>query len=84
MSEINRRIVLAERPQGRPGPHNFRLEERPVPEPGAGEMLSRTIYLSLDPYMRGRMSDVPSYTPPVAIGQVMTGGTVGQVVRFLS
>jgi NADPH-dependent curcumin reductase CurA len=81
MSEINRRIVLAERPQGRPGPHNFRLEERPVPEPGAGEMLSRTIYLSLDPYMRGRMSDEPSYTPPVAIGQVMTGGTVGQVVR---
>ncbi|HEX5077780.1 MAG TPA: NADP-dependent oxidoreductase [Geminicoccaceae bacterium] len=81
MSEINRRIVLAERPQGRPGPHNFRLEERPAPEPGAGEMLCRTIYLSLDPYMRGRMSDAPSYTPPVAIGEVMTGGTVGQVVR---
>ena len=81
MSEVNRRIVLAERPQGRPGPENFRLEEVPVPEPGASELLARTIYLSLDPYMRGRMSDAPSYTPPVAIGGVMTGGTVGQVVR---
>jgi NADPH-dependent curcumin reductase len=81
MSEVNRRIVLAERPQGRPGPQNFRLEEAPVPEPGAGELLSRTIYLSLDPYMRGRMNDAPSYTPPVEIGRVMTGGTVGQVVN---
>src|ERR687892_1350834 len=81
MSEINRRIVLAERPQGRPGPQNFRLEDVPVPEPGAGQLLSRTIYLSLDPYMRGRMSDAPSYTPPVEIGQVMTGGTVSEVVR---
>jgi NADPH-dependent curcumin reductase CurA len=81
MSEVNRRIVLAERPRGRPGPHNFRLETAPVPEAGAGEVLCRTIYLSLDPYMRGRMSDAPSYTPPVAIGEVMTGGTVGQVVK---
>ncbi len=80
MSEVNRRIVLAERPQGRPGPQNFSLEEAPVPEPGQGELLSRTIYLSLDPYMRGRMSDAPSYTAPVAIGEVMTAGTVGQVV----
>ena len=81
MSEVNRRIVLAERPQGRPGPQNFRLEEVPVPEPGPGELVSRTIYLSLDPYMRGRMNDAPSYTPPVAIDAVMTGGTVGQVVK---
>jgi NADPH-dependent curcumin reductase CurA len=81
MTEVNRRIVLAERPQGRPGLQNFRLEEVAVPEPGPGELLSRTIYLSLDPYMRGRMSDAPSYTPPVAVGEVMTGGTVGQVVR---
>jgi NADPH-dependent curcumin reductase len=80
MSEINRRIVLAERPRGRPGPQNFRLEQAPLPEPGTGELLSRTIYLSLDPYMRGRMNDAPSYTPPVALGEVMTGGTVGQVV----
>lgn len=81
MSEVNRRIVLAARPHGRPGAENFRLEESPVPEPGAGELLSRTIYLSLDPYMRGRMSDAPSYTPPVALGAVMTGGTVGRVVK---
>ncbi len=81
MSEVNRRIVLVERPRGRPEARNFRLEESPVPEPGAGEVLCRTIYLSLDPYMRGRMNDAPSYTPPVAIGAVMTGGTVGQVVR---
>ena len=81
MSEINRRIVLAERPQGRPGSQNFRLEQTPVPEPSPGELLSRTIYLSLDPYMRGRMNDAPSYTPPVAIDEVMTGGTVGQVVK---
>lgn len=78
---MNRRIVLAARPEGRPLPESFRLEQAPVPEPGAGELLSRTIYLSLDPYMRGRMSDAPSYTPPVAIGAVMTGGTVGQVVQ---
>jgi len=80
MSEVNRRIVLAERPQGAPRAENFRLEEAAVPEPGAGELVSRTLYLSLDPYMRGRKSDAPSYTPPVAIGEVMTGGTVGQVV----
>ena len=78
---INRRIVLAERPKGKPRPENFRLEEAPVPEPGACEMLCRTIYLSLDPYMRGRMSDAPSYARPVGLGEVMTGGTVSQVVR---
>jgi NADPH-dependent curcumin reductase CurA len=78
---VNRRIVLASRPQGRPSAANFRLEEAPVPEPGPGEVLCRTIYLSLDPYMRGRMSDAASYAKPVQIGQVMEGGTVGQVVR---
>jgi NADPH-dependent curcumin reductase CurA len=80
-SNVNRRIVLASRPQGRPAAENFRLETAPVPEPGAGQVLCRTIYLSLDPYMRGRMSDAPSYTNPVQIGEVMVGGTVGQVVR---
>jgi NADPH-dependent curcumin reductase CurA len=78
---VNRRIVLASRPQGRPAAENFRLEEAPVPEPGAGQALCRTIYLSLDPYMRGRMSDAPSYANPVQVGEVMIGGTVGQVVR---
>jgi len=81
MSEVNRRIVLAERPQGRPGPRNFRLEEAPVPEPGAGEVLCRTIYLSLDPYMRGRMSAAKSYAAPLEIGDVMLGGTVCEVVE---
>ncbi len=78
---VNRRIVLASRPQGRPSAANFRLEEAPVPEPGPDQVLCRTIYLSLDPYMRGRMSDAPSYANPVQIGQTMQGGIVGQVVR---
>jgi NADPH-dependent curcumin reductase len=76
----NRRIILASRPQGRPGLDNFRLEEAPVPDPGPGQVLCRTIYLSLDPYMRGRMSDAPSYTNPVQVGEVMVGGSVGQVL----
>ena len=80
-ADVNRRIVLAARPQGRPTTEHFRLEEAPGPEPGPGQMLCRTIYLSLDPYMRGRMSDAPSYTKPVQVGEVMVGGTVGQVVR---
>lgn len=77
---VNRRIVLASRPAAAPGPDNFRLEEVPVPVPGAGQFLLRAEYLSLDPYMRGRMSDAPSYAPPVEIGAVMTGGTVSRVV----
>ncbi len=55
-------------------------EESEVPTPGPGQVLLRTVYLSLDPYMRGRMSDAPSYSPPVAIGAVMVGGTVSRVV----
>ncbi|MCS5948461.1 hypothetical protein LNP05_18645 [Klebsiella pneumoniae subsp. pneumoniae] len=51
-----------------------------MPTPGPGQVLLRTVYLSLDPYMRGRMSDAPSYSPPVAIGAVMVGGTVSRVV----
>jgi hypothetical protein len=78
---VNRRIVLAARPQGRPSAANFRLDEAPVPVPGPDQVLCRTIYLSLDPYMRGRMSDAASYANPVQIGQVMEGGIVGQVVR---
>lgn len=79
-STINRRIVLASRPAAAPTPANFRLEETAVPVPGAGQFLLRADYLSLDPYMRGRMSDAPSYSPPVEIGGVMTGGTVSRVV----
>lgn len=78
--DINRRIVLAERPKGLPDDETLRLEETPVPQPGAGEMLVRTVYLSLDPYMRGRMNDAKSYAKPVEIGEVMTAQVVGQVV----
>ena len=77
--EHNRRIVLANRPQGAPVPENFRMEKTPVPEPVEGQVLLRTEYLSLDPYMRGRISDAPSYAEPVKVGEVMVGGTVGRV-----
>jgi NADPH-dependent curcumin reductase CurA len=75
----NRRIVMVAHPEGAPTDDDFRLEESPLPEPGAGQMLCRTIYLSLDPYMRGRMNPAKSYTPGVEAGQVMVGGTVSQV-----
>jgi NADPH-dependent curcumin reductase CurA len=80
MAETARRVVLASRPVGEPKPDNFRLEEFPVPKPGSGELLLRTLWLSLDPYMRGRMSAGPSYAAPVAIDQTMVGGTVSEVV----
>jgi hypothetical protein len=75
----NRRIVLAQRPVGAPKPSDFRLERAPLPVPAEGQVLLRTVYLSLDPYMRGRMSDAPSYAPPVGLGEVMVGGTVSRV-----
>jgi NADPH-dependent curcumin reductase CurA len=77
---VNRRYVLAERPKGEPDDKTLRLETGDVPKPGKGLMLLRNAYLSLDPYMRGRMSDAPSYAAPVEIGGVMVGGTVAQVV----
>lgn len=77
---LNRRIVLASRPQGEPLADNFRLETAPVAEPGAGQMLLRALYLSIDPYMRGRMSTAKSYAKPLDIGEVMVGGTVSRVV----
>ncbi|MDU5849381.1 MAG: NADP-dependent oxidoreductase, partial [Cronobacter sakazakii] len=80
-SSRNRRWVLASRPHGKPVAENFRLEEDSIAEPGEGQVLVRTVYLSLDPYMRGRMSDEPSYSPPVQIGEVMVGGTVGVVEK---
>ena len=78
---INRQVRLAARPVGMPKESDFALAEEPVPEPGPGQALVRVLYLSLDPYMRGRMSAAKSYAPPVAIGGVMTGGAVGEVVR---
>lgn len=79
-SDTNRRIVLAARPVGLPDEGTLRLETTPIPEPGPDEMLVRTVYLSLDPYMRGRMNDAKSYAEPVNIGEVMTGQVVAEVV----
>jgi hypothetical protein len=80
MTETLKRIVLAERPTGAPVPSNFRLEEAPIPAPGAGEVLVRVHYMSLDPYMRGRMDDAKSYAAPVPLGGLMEGGAVGEVI----
>src|SRR5437868_14349248 len=80
MSAMNQQIRLKSRPVGEPTTANFEMAEAPVPEAGSGDVLRRTIYLSLDPYMRGRMSDAPSYAAPVSIGGVMGGHTVSQVV----
>jgi NADPH-dependent curcumin reductase CurA len=77
---LNRRVVLASRPVGAPTADNFSFEEAPVAEPGPGQLLLRTIYLSLDPYMRGRMSAAKSYAASVEVGGVMVGGTVSEVV----
>jgi len=75
----SRRIVLASRPVGEPTAANFRLEITPIPVPAEGQVLLRALYLSLDPYMRGRMSDAKSYAAPVAIDAVMVGATVCRV-----
>lgn len=82
-SRINRRYVLAQRPQGMPSDQDFRLEKVAQPEPEQGQVLLRTLYLSLDPYVRGRLDDVPSYSPPLAIGDVICGGTVCRVEQSL-
>ncbi|WP_296403831.1 NADP-dependent oxidoreductase [Psychrobacter sp.] len=77
---INRQIKLASRPNGKPTDDNFELTTSDVPSAGDNEMLLRTLYLSLDPYMRGRMSDAKSYADPLKVGDVMLGATVSQVV----
>ena len=76
----NLKFVLDSRPTDRVSPSNFRLVEEPVPTPGPGQILVRHHFLSLDPYMRGRMSDAKSYAAPQPLGETMVGGTVGQVV----
>ncbi|WP_225730243.1 MULTISPECIES: NADP-dependent oxidoreductase [unclassified Nocardia] len=75
------RIVLASRPEGAPTPANFRTETYELPEPADGQVLLRTLYLSLDPYMRGRMSAAKSYAKPVEVGEVMVGQTVAEVLE---
>ena len=80
MSETNLQVRLRRRPVGEPTPEDFEIAEAPIPAPGPGEVLVRARFLSLDPYMRGRMSDAKSYAKPVEIGGVMEGATVGEVV----
>lgn len=77
---VNRQILLRARPDGMPRESDFELVESPVPEPGDGKMVIRAHYLSLDPYMRGRMREGRSYAPPMELGEVVIGGVVGEVV----
>jgi len=80
-SQLNRRFLLAERPEGRAvRESDFHCDAAPIPAPDDGQVLLRTLYLSLDPYMRGRISAAKSYAPPVALGDVMTGEVVAEVV----
>lgn len=81
MTASNRRVLLKSRPPAEPSPDDFEIVEAPQPVPGDGEVLVRGVYLSLDPYMRGRMRDVKSYAAPTQIGEVMPGGMVGEVLE---
>jgi NADPH-dependent curcumin reductase CurA len=81
VTEQNLQILLASRPVGRPSPDNFEFVHTPIPSPGEGQVLLKIRYLSLDPYMRGRMSAAKSYAASVEIGQVMEGGTVAEVLE---
>jgi len=78
---VNKQLVLDSRPAEKVAPAHFRLVEAPMPKPGPGEILVRNHFLSLDPYMRSRLSDAKSYAKPQEIGAVMGGGTVGEVVE---
>ena len=80
-ADTNRRVVLAERPHGLPDAKTLQVQHSEVPIAGAGQMLLRTRYLSLDPYMRGRMNDAKSYAEPVKLGEVMTGQVVAEVMQ---
>jgi NADPH-dependent curcumin reductase CurA len=81
MAAINRQVLLARRPQGTVMEDDFRIVDAPIVPPGEGEVLVKNEWLSLDPYMRGRMNDVKSYVPSVQLGEVMVGQTVGEVVE---
>ncbi|WP_418285015.1 NADP-dependent oxidoreductase [Halorubrum sp. DTA46] len=84
MTTTNREWILAERPRGEPDPGCFDLRETTVPDPGPGELLVRTRFLSVDPYMRGRMRDAESYAEPWDVGDALKGGVVGEVVESVS
>jgi hypothetical protein len=81
MAALNKQVLLANRPQGAVTEENFRIVEAPLAKPAAGEVLVKNEWLSLDPYMRGRMNDAKSYVPPVPLGEVMIGQTVGEVIE---
>lgn len=81
MTKTMKRIALASRPEGAASTEHFRLEDIDIPALQDGQVLIRNDYLSLDPYMRGRMSDAPSYAPPVEVGETMVGGTVGRILE---
>lgn len=76
-----KQIILAKRPVGMPTEEDLKMVEAPIPQPGEGEVLVRSLYVSVDPYMRGRMNDRKSYVAPYAVGEVITGGGVGEVVE---
>ena len=78
---VNRQITLSSRPVNYPRESDFNLVQSPIPEPGEGEVLVKTIWLSLDPYMRGRMRAAHAYATPMELGQVIVGGVVGRIVR---
>ncbi len=80
----NHRVVLAERPRALPGVEHFRFDDQPVSEPGDGEVLLETVYVSVDPAMRVWMNEDPGYVPPIAIGDVMRAGGIGRVVESRS
>lgn len=79
-NDVQRSVVLKKRPTGEPGPEHFEVISAPVPQPGAGQVLTRTIWLSIDPYMRGRLREQQTYAAPVMPGEVMTGETIGEVI----
>ena len=81
LPSVSRQFKLAARPAGMPKESDFVLVETPMPTPGEGQVLVKTHYISVDPYMRGRITGVRSYADPVNIGDVMVGGAVGQVVE---
>src|SRR4051794_4929546 len=78
---VNRQLLLTKRPVGDPAPSDFEVKETELPSPGDGEALVKVLHISLDPAMRGWMSDAPSYLPPVGLGEVMRAGTAGVVVE---
>ena len=78
---VNEKIILASRPQGMPDISNFSIQEESLPVPQAGEALVRTLYLSVDPYIRGRLSEAKSYAEPYKVGEVIKSGAVGQVME---